>query len=179
MGLVQLQRFQEGQWRRLTGIIESMSSLIRRLREALAELRHSQLFSELGQANFERMILERGMREADLLDQQQRNLLSQTALVAHPGSPQGTATPTPEPITPAEPVIQRGESRERSARQSDQRVKTAMPSSRQLRKEKEIVDASAHPMRTAYTYSDYLLSPENLRANGQGSYQYDKSTEDL
>lgn len=82
-GLIHLQRHHEGQLRRLGSIVEPMGNLIRRLREALTEIRRSNLFDELGQANFERMVLDRAMREIDLLDQQQRNLSSLMALGSH------------------------------------------------------------------------------------------------
>lgn len=87
LGLVHLQRFQEGQWRRLTSTVESMGNLVRRLREALSEIRRSALFEDQGQANFERMILDRAIREVDLLDQQQRNVLGQSEMMVHSGSP--------------------------------------------------------------------------------------------
>ena len=77
-GLLHLQRFHEGQWRRLSGSVEPMCSLVRRLREALLEIKHSNMFKE-GQYNFERMIFERIIREVELLEQQQRNLLHHTA----------------------------------------------------------------------------------------------------
>lgn len=77
LGLIHLQRMQESQVRRMESSLESMNSLTRRLRDALYEIRNSSLFAELGQATFERMIIERVIREADLLEQQQRTLLGQ------------------------------------------------------------------------------------------------------
>jgi hypothetical protein len=76
LGLVHLQRSQEGQWRRLANTLESMSGLIRRLYEALHEVKQSHVFAD-GQASFERMSIERMIREVELLEQQQRNLLGQ------------------------------------------------------------------------------------------------------
>jgi hypothetical protein len=93
LGLVHLQRFQEGQWRRLSGTIESMGNLVRRLREALAEVRRSPLFEGSSQANFERMILDRGLREVDLLDQQQKTLYSQSTQLYHDATSSDTPTP--------------------------------------------------------------------------------------
>jgi hypothetical protein len=95
-GLVHLQRFQEGQWRRLTGTIASMGNLVRRLHDALAEIRRSTLFEGSNQANFERMILERALREVDLLDQQQKTLYSQSTQLYHDAASFDTPnTPTP------------------------------------------------------------------------------------
>jgi hypothetical protein len=87
LGVVHLQRFQESQWHRLSNALELMNTLIRRLREALSEIQRSAIFQEQGQTNFERMILERAMREVDLLDQQQRNLFNQSSLMARLGAP--------------------------------------------------------------------------------------------
>jgi hypothetical protein len=94
LGLVHLQRFQEGQWRRLTGTIESMGNLVRRLRDALAEIRHSSLFEGQNQANFERMILERALREVELLDQQQKTLYSQSTQLYHDARTSNTPAPS-------------------------------------------------------------------------------------
>jgi hypothetical protein len=79
LGLMHLQRFYEGQWRRLTSAHESMGNLTRRIREALAEIRHAPMFQDNnGRSNFERMILDRIIREVELLEQQQRNVLAQS-----------------------------------------------------------------------------------------------------
>ncbi|HTK06175.1 MAG TPA: hypothetical protein VL485_03320 [Ktedonobacteraceae bacterium] len=79
LGLMHLQRFYEGQWRRLTSAHESMGNLTRRIREALAEIRHAPLFQDTNRSNFERMILDRIIREIDLLEQQQRSVFVQAS----------------------------------------------------------------------------------------------------
>ncbi|HZO70951.1 MAG TPA: hypothetical protein VFB60_02040 [Ktedonobacteraceae bacterium] len=94
LGLIHLQRLQENQSRRLTGTLESMNNLTRRLRDALIEIRRSSVFSEQGQASFERMILERVIREVELLEQQQHNLLNQTP--HSNGRVESAATPAPQ-----------------------------------------------------------------------------------
>src|SRR5579883_652313 len=94
LGLIHLQRLQENQSRRLTGTLESMNNLTRRLRDALIEIRRSSVFSEQGQASFERMILERVIREVELLEQQQHNLLNQTPHAN--GRVEAAATPAPQ-----------------------------------------------------------------------------------
>jgi CRISPR/Cas system-associated protein endoribonuclease Cas2 len=78
LGLGYLQRIQESQWSRLVRSLDSLCSLTRRLREALSEIRSSQLFAS-SRANFERMIMDRVTREVDLLEQQQKSLLQQAA----------------------------------------------------------------------------------------------------
>jgi hypothetical protein len=78
LGLSHIQRLQEGQWRRLAGTLEAICNLTRRLREALNEIRMSRLFSDPDSYSFERMVMERAIREADLLEQQQKSLLRQT-----------------------------------------------------------------------------------------------------
>ena len=78
LGLSHIQRLQEGQWRRLGGTLEAICNLTRRLREALNEIRMSRLFSDPDSYSFERMIMERAIREADLLEQQQKSLLRHT-----------------------------------------------------------------------------------------------------
>ena len=93
LGLIHLQRIQDNHSRRLTSTLESMSNLTRRLREALVEIRHSNLFSDHNQASFERMIIERIIREVELLEQQQRNLLSQAP---HNGRLEAVGTPAPQ-----------------------------------------------------------------------------------
>jgi hypothetical protein len=75
LSLVHLQRSQEGQWRRLANTLESMNGLIHRLDEALHEIKQSHIFD--GQANFERMSIERMIREVELLEEQQSTLLGQ------------------------------------------------------------------------------------------------------
>ena len=107
LGLVHLQRLQENQSRRLTGTLESMNNLTRRLRDALIEIRRSSIFSEHGQASFERMILERVIREVELLEQQQHNLLGQAP---HPnGRVELAATPAPHTDKVAQMVRRRPE----------------------------------------------------------------------
>jgi hypothetical protein len=76
-GLTHIQRLHESQWRRLGSTIDSMHRLTQRVRESLNEIRHSQAFSDDGPANFERMVLDRMIREADLLEQQQRSVMKQ------------------------------------------------------------------------------------------------------
>ncbi|HEY7417043.1 MAG TPA: hypothetical protein VH593_17785 [Ktedonobacteraceae bacterium] len=78
LGLSHIQRLQEGQWRRLAGTLEAICNLTRRLREALGDIRVSRLFADPDSFSFERMIMERAIREADLLEQQQKSLLRQT-----------------------------------------------------------------------------------------------------
>jgi hypothetical protein len=84
LGLTQLQHFHELQWHRQNFALAAMNSLTRRLRETLNELKRSHLFKDTGQANFERMALERALREVDLLDQQQCSVLSHAALMSSP-----------------------------------------------------------------------------------------------
>jgi hypothetical protein len=98
LGLVHLQRFQEGQWRRLSGTVDSMGNLVRRLREALSEVRRSSIFEGSSQANFERMILDRALREVDLLDQQQKTLHTQSTQLYHDAAP--VDTPAPHHLQP-------------------------------------------------------------------------------
>jgi hypothetical protein len=57
--------------------LASMHTLTGRIREALEELQHSNVFKEQAQANFEGMVLDRVVREVDLLEQQQGNMLGQ------------------------------------------------------------------------------------------------------
>ena len=78
-GLTHLYRLHESQWRRLATTVESIHRLTQRIRESLNEIRHSQLFSDQGMANFERMALDRMIREANLLEQQQQSVLKQIA----------------------------------------------------------------------------------------------------
>jgi hypothetical protein len=77
LGLMHLQRFYEGQWRRLSSAHEAMGKLTRRIHEALVEMRQTALFQNSAQSTFERMILDRIIREIDLLEQQQRSVLIQ------------------------------------------------------------------------------------------------------
>lgn len=74
-GLMHLHRLHESQWRRLGSTLESIHRLTQRIRESLNEIRHSQVFSDNSPANFERMALDRMIREADLLEQQERSVL--------------------------------------------------------------------------------------------------------
>ncbi|HLZ62531.1 MAG TPA: hypothetical protein VKR06_36760, partial [Ktedonosporobacter sp.] len=103
LGLVYLQRLQESQSRRLESSLDSMNSLTRRLREALHEIRNSALFAELGQATFERMIVERVIREVDLLEQQQRTLLGQTRQSSNRFEQAMTATSQSDHMAPPQP----------------------------------------------------------------------------
>jgi hypothetical protein len=96
LGLAHLQRIQESQWRRLASALDSMNNLTRRLREALNEIRRSNLFAELGQSNFERMVLERVIREVDLLEQQQQNLHSQIPQSSTRINPNTTSATMPD-----------------------------------------------------------------------------------
>lgn len=76
-GLAHLHRLHESQWRRLGSTLESIHRLTKRIRESLNEIRHSQAFNNNNPTNFERMALDRMMREADLLEQQERSVLKQ------------------------------------------------------------------------------------------------------
>ncbi len=79
LGLAHVQRIQESQWRRVNNALESMSNLTHRIAEALNEIKHSHLFKDQAQATFERMVLDRVVREVDLLEQQQSSMLGQIA----------------------------------------------------------------------------------------------------
>ncbi len=79
LGLAHVQRIQESQWRRVNNTLESMSMLTHRIAEALNEIKHSHLFRDQAQATFERMVLDRVVREVDLLEQQQTSMLGQIA----------------------------------------------------------------------------------------------------
>jgi hypothetical protein len=100
LGLSHLQRLQENQWRRVKSTLESLHSLAQRLRDSLHELRHSSLFKDDGKASFERMVIERVAREADLLEEQQGNLLHQ-ALQANRSYDAAHITHTPAPAQDA------------------------------------------------------------------------------
>ncbi len=93
-GLTYLYRLHEGQWRRLGSTVESIHRLTQHIRESLNEIRHSQVFSDNSPANFERMTLDRMIREAELLEQQQRSVLKQIvqALPTTPNTTQPPAT---------------------------------------------------------------------------------------
>jgi hypothetical protein len=111
LGLSHLQRIQENQWRRFAGSLEAIASLTRRLRDALYELRSSSLFADPQQANFERMIMERAVREVDMVMQQQQTLLKQTSQLGtrSAGSPARAevAASTPgQPVDEGYPVQQ-------------------------------------------------------------------------
>lgn len=108
LGLTHLQRLQESQWRRLRSTLESLNNLTRRLRDSLHELRLSSLFKDQEHASFERLVIERVVREADLLEEQQSNLLNQAIAAsmryepAYAGGPD-PATPAQVPETPSVP----------------------------------------------------------------------------
>ena len=105
LGLTQLQHFHEMQWHRQNFALAAMNSLTRRLRETLNELKRSHLFKDTGQANFERMALERALREVDLLEQQQRNMLSHTALMSTPSEePTAVVDATEQPTQHSKPL---------------------------------------------------------------------------
>jgi hypothetical protein len=93
-GLMYLQRLHESQWRRLGNTIESMHRLTQRVRESLNEIRHSQAFNDDGPANFERMVLDRMIRESDLLEQQQRSVLKQITQILQKKSQVATSEET-------------------------------------------------------------------------------------
>ncbi|GCF06975.1 hypothetical protein [Dictyobacter arantiisoli] len=79
IGLSHIQRRQENQWRRVGSALESLNNLTRRIQEALNEIKGSHLFSKQTNASFERMVLDRVIREVDLLHEQQRNIITQLA----------------------------------------------------------------------------------------------------
>jgi hypothetical protein len=89
-GLTHLHRLHESQWRRLGSTVESIHRLTQRIRESLNEVRHSQVFSDSRSANFERMALDRMIREADLLEQQQCSVLKQITQALQASKPQTT-----------------------------------------------------------------------------------------
>jgi hypothetical protein len=76
LGLAHAYRMQESQKRRIAASMESMSKLTRRISEALSEIKHSHIFTKEENAGFERMVLDRVVREVDLLEQQQSNAIS-------------------------------------------------------------------------------------------------------
>lgn len=77
LGLAHLHRIQENQWKRMGSTVESMASLTRRIRETLHEIRQSRIFSERAATGFEAMILDRVIREIDLLEQQEHTMSNQ------------------------------------------------------------------------------------------------------
>ncbi|GCE31150.1 hypothetical protein KDA_66340 [Dictyobacter alpinus] len=79
LGLAHIQRRQEGQWRRIAGALGSINNLTRRIHEALNEIKQSSLFTSQANANFERMVLDRVIREVDLLQEQQNNIMGQVS----------------------------------------------------------------------------------------------------
>lgn len=85
LGLAHLHRIHESQWRRIGSTLESMSNLTRRINEALHEIRHSRLFKDPDNASFEGMILDRVIRETDLLEQQEQGLLHQVPVTSAQG----------------------------------------------------------------------------------------------
>jgi hypothetical protein len=99
-GLTHLHRLHEGQWRRLGSTLESIHRLTQRIRESLSEIRHSHAFSDNSPANFERMALDRMIREADLLEQQERSVLKQIMQALQL---------TPDPAQPQTTVVQEDE----------------------------------------------------------------------
>ncbi|BCL78376.1 hypothetical protein ccbrp13_08410 [Ktedonobacteria bacterium brp13] len=76
LGLAHVYRMQESQKRRIAASMESMSKLTRRISEALSEIKRSHIFTKEENAGFERMVLDRVVREVDLLEQQQSNAIS-------------------------------------------------------------------------------------------------------
>ncbi|GCE23546.1 hypothetical protein [Dictyobacter kobayashii] len=81
LGLAHIQRRQESQWRRVGGSMDSISKLTRRIHEALNEIKHSNLFKTQVNASFERMVLDRVIREVDLLAEQQHNISNQVSQI--------------------------------------------------------------------------------------------------
>ncbi|GLV54444.1 hypothetical protein KDH_12910 [Dictyobacter sp. S3.2.2.5] len=79
LGLAHIQRRQEGQWRRIGAALDSINNLTRRIYEALTEIKQSPLFKTEVNASFERMVLDRVIREVDLLAEQQHNLVGQVS----------------------------------------------------------------------------------------------------
>jgi hypothetical protein len=158
LGLLHVQRFQEGQWRRLAGTLEPMSNLIRRLREAISEVRRAPFFEEQSQTYFERMILDRALREIDLLDQQQRNLLNQSALMLHAAPPSEQGTSQQEQAHHLEP----------SPAAHLQGERAAPRSSTPLRSDGKAGPLSVHHVEAQLPYRSY-----------RNYYQNDKATENL
>ena len=79
LGLAHIQRRQEGQWRRISSALASINTLTSRILEALNEIKHSNLFQSQTNASFERMVLDRVIREVDLLAEQQNNIIGQVS----------------------------------------------------------------------------------------------------
>lgn len=105
LGLYHIQRLHEGHWRRLSSTLEAICNLTRRLREALNEIRASRIFSDPDMYSFERMIMERALRETDLLEQQQKSLLSQTT---HASERYGKANVKEAPVVEFRPLERDG-----------------------------------------------------------------------
>lgn len=120
IGLNHLQRSQEGQWRRVSSAMDSINKLTKRIHEALNEIKQSNLLKSQTNASFERMVLDRVVREIDLLEEQQHNILNQIAQVTarseHQNNRGGTQTRpvshtqyanepthTPKPMLPVTP----------------------------------------------------------------------------
>lgn len=164
LGLVHLQRFQEGQWRRLAGTVDSMGNLVRRLRDALSEIRHSVLFEGSSQANFERMILDRALREVDLLDQQQKTLHSQSSQLYHEAAAFDTPAPANDEAHHLQPLHEQAarQPRKTASLPLEQAVWPLMNESKEHGRE-----ISSSPDQSAL-YKLY-----------QAYYQHDKSTEEL
>jgi len=93
MQLSYLQRTQQSHLQRLTNTIIAISPLMSRLREALAEVKNSLVFTELDQSASERMALERAVRVEMQIEQIQRTLLSQISPNATPIHEQTPPTP--------------------------------------------------------------------------------------
>ncbi|GCE16159.1 hypothetical protein [Tengunoibacter tsumagoiensis] len=103
MGIAHLHRMQTSQWNRFGGAIEYMRNLTRRIRESLFEFKQTSAITDLHPGSYERMSLDRMLREIDLLLQQQRSVLSQVTQVAQSAhsstrsmTPQVAQEPFPE-----------------------------------------------------------------------------------
>lgn len=92
LGLAHIQRRQEGQWRRIGSALDSISNLTRRIHEALIEIKQSNLFKTEINASFERMVLDRVIREVDLLAEQQHNLVGQVSQITTRNDSSGKST---------------------------------------------------------------------------------------
>jgi hypothetical protein len=79
LGLNHLQRAQDSQQRRQGTSVTTLNNLVRRFRESIYEVRRSPLFKDTSQVNFERMLLDRVIRELELMEQQMQNLLGKGA----------------------------------------------------------------------------------------------------
>jgi hypothetical protein len=95
MSLIHHQRLQGNHWRRLLSTLETMSNLTKRFRETLGEVRASSLFKQNEHVGYERMLLDRLLREAEMLEQLQQNVRSHAS--------QGTTYYDPGATQPAPP----------------------------------------------------------------------------